>query len=97
MNAGRTVVMGWLLLGAGACTGAAPPVTLTDGADHAIAAVHHSKCGACHTPPDPKTRSREYVEQALSRHRRRVRLTSEEWSEMTDYLAMPEGKTARQP
>lgn len=97
MNAGRTVVMGWLVLGVGACTGATPPATSTDNAERSIAAVHHSKCGACHTRPDPKTRSREYLEQALSRHRKRVRLTSEEWSEMTDYLAMPEGKTARQP
>jgi hypothetical protein len=62
-----------------------------------IAKVHASKCGSCHTPPDPDTRTREHVEDALSRHRKRVRLTGEEWAMMVDYLAMPDGKTARQP
>ena len=65
--------------------------------ERAIAAIHVSKCGACHTAPDPKTRTRGHLEDALSRHRKRVRLTSDEWAEMIDYLAMPEGKTARQP
>jgi hypothetical protein len=81
----------------GACAAATPPDGTTASGESAIAAIHASKCGACHTPPDPRTRTREYVEQALSRHRKRVRLSSEEWAEMTNYLAIPEGKTARQP
>jgi hypothetical protein len=95
----RCIFVAWIVLGPSlaACTGATPPAASTDTTRPSIAAVHVAKCGACHAPPDPKTRTREYLESALSRHRKRVRLTSEEWSEMTDYLAMPEGKTARQP
>ncbi len=95
----RVVSLAWLALGPSlaACAAAAPRDGSTDPADRAIAAVHVSKCGACHAAPDPKTRTREYLEDALSRHKRRVRLTRDEWAEMLDYLAMPEGKTARQP
>jgi hypothetical protein len=80
-----------------ACVSATPPGGTTEPAERAIASVHLAKCGACHAPPDPKTRSREYLEDVFSRHKKRVRLTSDEWAAMTDYLAMPEGKTARQP
>jgi|SRR5580704_11628292 hypothetical protein len=99
MSAGRVVSLAWLALGPAlaACAAGAPPGGSTEPAERAIAAVHLTKCGACHAPPDPKTRTREYLEDAFSRHKKRVRLTSSEWAEMTDYLAMPEGKTARQP
>jgi hypothetical protein len=99
MSARRVVSLAWVALAPwlGACAAATPPDGSTARPDGAIAAIHASKCGACHTPPDPKTRTRPYVEEALSRHRKRVRLRSEEWAEMVDYLAMPEGKTARQP
>ncbi len=78
--------------GAGALERGSPPA-----AEENIAAVHVSKCGACHTLPGPRTRTREHLEEAFSRHRRRVRLTKDEWSAMLDYLAMPDGATARQP
>jgi hypothetical protein len=92
--------LAWLALGApvAGCATATPyDGSTTAPAERSIAAIHASKCGACHTPPNPRTRSREYLDDALSRHRKRVHLSSEEWSEMTDYLAIPEGKTARQP
>lgn len=54
-----------------------------------IAEIHVQKCGSCHALPAAKTRSRPYLEQALSRHRRRVRLTDEVWRAMLDYLAAP--------
>lgn len=99
MTSRRVVSLAWLALGPSlaACAAKEPPVGSMEPADRAIAAVHLAKCGACHAPPDPKTRTREYLEDAFSRHKKRVRLTSDEWAEMTDYLAMPEGKTARQP
>jgi hypothetical protein len=78
------------------CGSAAPPAR-ADEPEESIAVVHVSRCGGCHRLPDPKTRTREHLEDALSRHRKRVHLTSEEWAQMIDYLAMPEGKTARQP
>lgn len=97
MNAKAAFLCG-LFLSLGACAtatatgaGSAPP------SRDAIAKVHASKCGSCHTPPDPDTRTREHIEDAFSRHRKRVRLTNEQWAMMVDYLALPDGKTARQP
>jgi hypothetical protein len=78
-----------------ACSSGAPPAGSSQPGESSIAAIHASKCGACHTRPDPRTRTRGHLEEAFSRHKRRVRLTEEEWAEMVDYLAMPEGKTAR--
>jgi len=52
-----------------------------------IAAMHASKCGACHVRPEPRTRTREHLEEAFSRHRKRVRLSEDEWARMVDYLA----------
>jgi Fe2+ transport system protein FeoA len=61
-----------------------------------IAEVHAEKCGACHSLPAPRTRSREYLEQAFSRHHRRVHLTSEDWAAMVEYLAAPGASVAVQ-
>jgi hypothetical protein len=99
MNALRVVPLALLALAGSfaGCTTARAPDGSAVPAESAIAAIHASKCGACHTPPDPKTRARQHVEEALSRHRKRVRLTSDQWGEMADYLSIPEGKTARQP
>lgn len=80
-----------------ACAAATPPGTSSESAEHDIAALHTSKCGSCHTAPAPKTRTREHLEDAFARHKKRVRLSGEEWAELIDYLALPEGKTARQP
>jgi hypothetical protein len=80
-----------------ACAAAPPPGSSSEQAERNIASLHTNKCGSCHTAPAPKTRTREHLEDAFVRHKNRVRLTSEEWSELTDYLALPEGRTARQP
>jgi hypothetical protein len=80
-----------------ACASETAPTGADAPSQNAIAALHTSRCGACHRAPDPKTRTREHLLDAFSRHKRRVHLTREEWAEMVDYLAMPEGQTARQP
>ena len=52
--------------------------------------VHHvwvSRCGACHVPVEPETRSREQIEAAISRHRGRVHLADADWSRLVDFLA----------
>jgi hypothetical protein len=99
-GARRLVSLAWLALGTPLAACAATPAP-QDGSsappERSIAAIHASKCGACHSPPNPRTRTREYVEDALSRHRKRVHLSSDEWAAMTNYLSIPEGKTARQP
>jgi hypothetical protein len=53
-----------------------------------IAAVHRSQCGRCHAPPEPRTRPRAQVESAASRHAQRVRLTTDEWTAMIEYLSL---------
>jgi hypothetical protein len=92
-------VVAFLGAGLAGCGTGAPAQTGTAVAarDQAIASMHVTKCGACHTLPDPKTRTRRHLEEAFTRHKRRVHLTAEEWAAMVDYLAMPEGETARQP
>jgi hypothetical protein len=52
-----------------------------------IAAVHRTQCGRCHAPPEPRTRPRAQVESAASRHAHRVRLTTDEWTAMIEYLS----------
>jgi hypothetical protein len=54
-----------------------------------IARVHQRQCGRCHAPPERGSHSRPKLEDAFSRHRKRVRLTSEEWEAMVEYLAAP--------
>ena len=88
-----------LCLGASACTSEARSTSVgaqAAGAVPPIAEVHVEKCGACHSLPAPRTRSREHLEQAFARHHRRVHLTAEEWAAMVDYLAAPGGAVAVQ-
>jgi hypothetical protein len=73
-----TLVLGSL---ATACAPAAAP----DGPP--IATVHRHQCGRCHSPPSPRSHSREEFETAFGRHHKRVHLTDEEWQAMVDYLA----------
>jgi hypothetical protein len=54
-----------------------------------VAEVHRAKCGSCHVRVEPGTRTHMELETALVRHRKRVHLTEEEWTQMVDYLARP--------
>ncbi len=59
-----------------------------------IARVWASRCGACHTPVEPGTRTRAHIEEALARHHTRVALSDDEWAAMRDFLAKPEAAEA---
>jgi hypothetical protein len=61
-----------------------------------IASLHAHRCGKCHAPPEPGTHTRAQLEDAFGRHKSRARLTPEEWSAMTDYLAVHDGAMTRQ-
>jgi hypothetical protein len=63
------------------------PTTASNETTAAIVHVHSSRCGTCHTPVEPGERSRAVLEDALARHRRRVRLSEADWAKMVDYLA----------
>jgi hypothetical protein len=54
-----------------------------------IASLHSQKCGRCHVAPEPGTRTRAQLEDAFSRHGRRVHLSHDDWQAMLDYLAAP--------
>ncbi|MCL2448869.1 MAG: hypothetical protein FWD17_07980 [Polyangiaceae bacterium] len=60
-------------------------------APSSIAEVHTRKCGACHALPERGTRARADLERAFVRHRKRVHLEGEQWRELVDYLARPDG------
>ena len=57
------------------------------GDERPIARVYASKCGSCHVPVTPGSRSRDEIERAMSRHGKRLNLTAEQWTAMVDYLA----------
>jgi hypothetical protein len=39
--------------------------------------------------PEPKTRTRAQLEEAVPRHDRRVHMSHDDWQAMIDYLAAP--------
>jgi hypothetical protein len=74
-----------------ACGGAQSGQTTASAtpASSAIADTHRARCGACHKRVEPGERSRAEFETALSRHRKRVHLSEEQWAELVDYLGGP--------
>jgi hypothetical protein len=77
----------------GGCGGGAAPEGAASapvsGGDSDIARIHKARCGTCHQRVEPGERTRPVLEDALSRHRKRVHLTEEQWAKMVDYLAAP--------
>ncbi|MFO0668789.1 MAG: hypothetical protein U0235_04045 [Polyangiaceae bacterium] len=71
-----------------ACGGASSPARTAP--EPPIARAWKNRCGACHTRVEPGTRSRAELEEALSRHRKRVKLHESEWRELVAFLARPE-------
>lgn len=52
-----------------------------------IAKLWLGKCGSCHERPQPKLRSRDYIEAAAKRHKKRVPMDDDEWAAMIDFLS----------
>jgi len=75
------------------CGGSARP-TVTASSQPSAEKVWRSKCGSCHVPVEPGTRSRATIESAVSRHRTRLALSNEQWSSLVDFLA-PRTSSAR--
>ncbi len=76
------------LVACSARDGRAPETASREALEQArIAALHTAKCGACHLPVDPGTRSRPVIEAAMNRHHARAHLTERDWSAMVAYLA----------
>src|SRR5258708_6983895 len=77
-----------------AATPPEPTVALHQPADllpsppsEAIVAIHRSKCGSCHTRVEPGSIARTTAESAMMRHRRRAKLTAQQWEETGDPLS----------
>lgn len=71
-----------------ACAPASPSGVNVAAADAPpIAAVHASQCSRCHSAPEPGTVTRAELEEAFGRHKKRVKLSTEEWQAMVEYLA----------
>ena len=74
------------LLALAACS-ATPRAESADPERAHVAAIHRSRCGACHVPVEPGTRSRDVLLAARARHEKRIRLSEADWQRMIDYLA----------
>lgn len=55
-----------------------------------IAHVWVSQCGRCHARVEPGSHTRSELTEALSAHRKRMRLSEAEWAQMVDFLARKE-------
>ena len=58
------------------------------------AEIWSDKCGACHVPVEPGSRSRQVIESAMVRHQKRTKLTASEWREIVDFLSDSPARTA---
>ncbi|HMI87966.1 MAG TPA: hypothetical protein VK550_27975 [Polyangiaceae bacterium] len=52
-----------------------------------IETVHRRKCGNCHTRVEPGSLPRATIEAAMTRHRRRAKLTDGQWAELIEFLS----------
>jgi mono/diheme cytochrome c family protein len=83
-----------LLLAAGLWTwsagcgtsGANAPSTPETEADH-ITALYRNRCGTCHRPVTPGSEPADKLHTALLEHRKRTRLTEQEWRGIEAFLA----------
>lgn len=80
------------------CDGAGSHSAHTGGTITPGERLWRSRCGNCHTRIEPGTRSREGLDIALQRHRRRVRLSEHDWATLTNFLMLtPESPAPRAP
>ena len=71
------------------CANPAPAGKVAGRVELPIMHIYHSRCGACHVPVEPGTRTSAELQLALAKHRKRVRLTELQWAELTKALAAP--------
>jgi hypothetical protein len=86
------MLLGFTLLGLSGCATTSGESSAWAGprqGEPAIAEVWRARCGQCHRRVEPATRTREHLEHALLRHRKRARLSDEEWRALIDFLAAP--------
>lgn len=85
-------MIGALSIGCGRPALSSATVAAVSAHPHA-AELWSDKCGSCHVPVEPGTRSRGVIEAAMRRHRARAHLGAGEWAELADFLS-PAGSVA---
>jgi hypothetical protein len=61
-----------------------------------IVQIYLGRCGMCHERVAVGTHSRQDLDQALMRHRKRLRLSPEQWTQLVDYLAAQRNRPSRE-
>jgi len=74
--------MVWGFTGLAGCSGTGKASALAPGTNPKVVAVYESRCGSCHVPVEPGTRTREQLSKAFVAHRKRVRLGDLEWEQL---------------
>lgn len=83
------------LAGLAGCASEPSPQLRAASLSHPRAAeIWSDKCGSCHVPVEPGSRSRTVIESAMLRHQKRAKLTTSEWRELVDFLAVTPSRTA---
>ena len=65
------------------------------GSTRDVHSIYDSRCGNCHVRVEPGTHTRNQLETAFSRHRKRVKMNDAEWSSMVDFLASDSATSAK--
>ena len=87
MRAALVAAMVAFVVALAACGGASGGAGASGSGARDVTQIHRARCGSCHVRVEPGTRTRAQLEDAFTRHRKRLHLTEEEWSKMIDYLA----------
>jgi mono/diheme cytochrome c family protein len=84
-----------VILGSCATSGApaGPPPGPGSEATH-IAGVYRSRCGACHRPVAPGSEPADKLHTELLAHRKRTRLSEDDWRGLEAFLSAPVAATA---
>jgi hypothetical protein len=79
--------LAWLVACGGAS--ASTPGSLSSRSEEARS-ICGRVCARCHAPPEVGQHARAELEDILSHHRTRARLTEEQWAMLVDLLAKPD-------
>ncbi len=79
-----------VILGNCATSGAPPGAPPAPGSEAThIAVVYRSRCGACHRPVAPGSKPADKLHTELLAHRKRTRLSEDDWRGLEAFLSAP--------
>jgi hypothetical protein len=83
------VVIVLAIVSAQGCAARAPESRKAEAMNEPIATVWRTRCGACHRRVEPHSVGASHAEEALARHRNRVRLSEEQLIALESFIAKP--------